>query len=686
MRENLNSIKPYTQTTISRRNLISCHVSKQIELQEPTGIEMRAFGIISDVALKAGRPVKRLIQATFDGVIIFVALIIAMATRLESFSFFYETNFYLAFFITLVPSIYMFSRFGLYRAFLRHVSTDVAVIIAIGSVISAVIMLVAIVILKLTIPLSVPVIYVAFLFIAIAGTRFVLRGLFHKTIGGARQNIAIYGAGAAGAQTFQSLKAVSTYQVRLVVDDKIDIQGETLFGQRIYSFDEAINRFKSLQIDMVLLAMPSASRAQRQSIITKLVDIGIKVKTIPGLSSLIDGKAEITKLKNIAIEDLLSRGPVAPDPDVMNVAIKSKIVLVTGAGGSIGSELCRQIIHWRPAHLIILDQSEFAIYQLEQDIAAEAKEHGILLTPIVTSVLERTFISRLLTDFNVDTIYHAAAYKHVPLMEQNLIQGVKNNVFGTKIIAESAVEGGVKNFILISTDKAVNPTNYMGASKRLCELLCQSFSKTQSRTCFSMVRFGNVLGSSGSVIPLFKKQIEGGGPVTVTHEEITRYFMTIPEAAQLVIQAGALAEGGEVFVLDMGEPVHIIDLARRMIQLSGLVPIFEGNSNRGDILIKVTGLRPGEKLFEELAYDDKLVATDHPRIMNAQENGVDPIELDIVLERLERLITQNDDDGVSRILASITYGSKTEDVVEGQDEEQRESPIATDNIEAMGRI
>jgi len=615
---------------------------------------MRVFKYIFNFALNANRPSKRMVQATFDSVIIFLALCLATATRLESLSFLYERDIYVAFAITLVPSIFLFSRFGLYRAFLRHVSTEVAVIIALGSGASAGMVLVAKGILGLTIPLSVPMIYAAFLFIAIAGSRFALRSLFRKALSGQRQNIAIYGAGAAGAQTFQSLKAGSNYRVRLVIDDSINIQGETLFGQRIHSFDDAISRFKALNIDTVLLAMPSASRAQRQTIITKLVDIGINVKTIPGLSSLIDGSAEITELKNVAIEDLLGREPVAPDPDLMNAAIKGKVVLVTGAGGSIGSELCRQIIRWQPSRLIILDQSEYAIYQLEQEIAVEAEGLDIPLTPVVTSVLERAFISQTLARYKVDTIYHAAAYKHVPLMEQNVMQGVKNNVFGTKTVAECAIEAGVKDFILISTDKAVNPTNFMGASKRLCELLCQSFNKTQDKTRFSMVRFGNVLGSSGSVIPLFKKQIERGGPVTVTHKDITRYFMTIPEAARLVIQAGALAKGGEVFVLDMGEPVRIIDLATKMIQLSGLLPFHEGSGEKGDIAVEVTGLRPGEKMYEELAYDDKLFTTSHPRIMSADENAMGAVELEILLEKIERSITQNDDKAISRIFASIT--------------------------------
>lgn len=613
---------------------------------------MRVFERIFNVALKISRPLKRIIQAAFDSVIIFLALCMAMATRLESLAFILQPDIYVAFFVTFAPTIYVFSRSGLYRAFLRHVSTEVAVIIAIGSAISAFILLSARAILGLNIPISVPAIYVAFLFTAIAGTRFALRDLFRKTTGGRQRNIAIYGAGAAGAQIFQSLKASSNYRVRMVIDDSVNIQGETLFGLRIQSFDDAINQFRALNIDTVLLAMPSASRAQRRNIITGLVNIGIKVKTIPGLANLIDGSAAITELKNVAIEDLLGREPVEPDEDLMNAAIKGKVVLVTGAGGSIGSELCRQIICWQPAHLIILDHSEYAIYQLEQEIAA-TEGLDIQLTSIVTSVLEATFILRTLERFEVNTIYHAAAYKHVPLMEKNVMQGIKNNVFGTETLVKCAIKAKVADFILISTDKAVNPTNSMGASKRLCELLCQSFNKSQNTTRLSIVRFGNVLGSSGSVIPLFEKQIESGGPVTVTHKDVTRYFMTIPEAAQLVIQASGLAKGGEVFVLDMGEPVRIIDLAKKMIRLSELVPYLEGNRDKGNIAVKVTGLRPGEKLYEELAYNKELTPTAHPRILNAPEVPLPDADLQNLLNTLEKSMEQDPDGVVFDIVSFI---------------------------------
>jgi FlaA1/EpsC-like NDP-sugar epimerase len=616
--------------------------------------------IIFEAALNLSRPLKRVVQVSFDSLIIFLSLCLSTTLRLESIFFLFDTDFQVAFLITLFPSIYVFLRLGLYRAFLRHVSTEVAVIIAIGSTISGGILLAARGVFGLAIPLSVPVIYAAFLFILIAGTRFSLRSLFRSANRGKQQNIAIYGAGAAGAKTFQSLKAGPNYKVRLVIDDSTNVQGDTLFGQKVFSLDDAISQFRVLGVDTVLLAIPSATPTQRKTIITRLIDVGVKVKTIPSLSNLMDGTADITELKNIAVDDLLGREPVLPDPNLMNKAVRGKVILVTGAGGSIGSELCREIIRWQPARMIILDQSEFAVYQLQQELAACAKRAGIPITPVVTSVSEMAFISQTLARFNVDTIYHAAAYKHVPLMEQNVMQGLKNNVFGTKVVAECAIEAGVRDVILISTDKAVNPTNYMGASKRLCELLFKSLNEVQKETCFSIVRFGNVLGSSGSVIPLFKTQIKNGGPVTVTHEDITRYFMTIPEAAQLVIQAGGLATGGEVFVLDMGEPVRIIDLAKKIIQLSGLVPFLESSGDTGDIAIKVIGLRPGEKLYEELTYCKKLLASAHPRILRESESKINLETVKETLESLERAIRQNDFEALNKFkLETISLAEKT---------------------------
>ncbi len=614
------------------------------------------FEPIVKIAFEAPRPVKRVVQAASDSVIIFLVLSTAMSARLESLSFLSEPDVYIAFFITFLPTIYVFMRCGLYRAFLRHFSTEVAVVIAFGSAISAGIMWSAKVVFNLSVPISVPLIYAAFLFIAIAGTRFALRSMFRKVIGVERQSLAIYGAGAAGAQTFQSLKANPNYRVCMVIDDDVKIQGESLFGQRIHSFDEAIRELKDRDINTVLLAMPSVAKARRQSIITRLVDIGIKVKTIPGLSNLINNSAVITELQDIDIEDLLYRELVTPDAELMKLAINGKVVLVTGAGGSIGSELCRQIILWQPKRLIIFDQSEYAIYQLDQEIAASFAEHNISLTQIVSSVLDKSSIMQTLESFKVDTVYHVAAYKHVPLMEKNVMQCVKNNVFGTLNVAECAIKAGVTKFTLVSTDKAVYPTNIMGASKRLCELICQSLNLKQKHTCLSIVRFGNVLGSSGSVVPLFKKQIESGGPLTVTHRDVTRYFMTIQEAVQLVIQAGALAKGGEVHVLDMGKPIKIITLAKRMALLCGLRPVLEGDCGDGDIKIEVTGLRSGEKLFEELAYGDNLFKTPHPRINNAYEVPIEMVHLKKILREIEAAIERYDKNALHRAIHSVVPG------------------------------
>ena len=617
-------------------------------------ISRNFFRNIFHAALGASRAQKRAIQVAFDSIIIFITFFLAMVTRLETISFVHQSGFYEALIITLPPTIYFFSRYGLYRSFLRHASTEVAAVIALGSAASAIIMLVAQIILGFDIPSTVPIIYSAFLFIAIATARFTLRSFFHRSIGGKKINIAIYGAGAAGAQTFQSLKTNSNYRVRLVIDDNVNIQGEKLFDQRIYSFEDAKSQFKALEINTLLLAIPSASRAQRKFIITKLVDLGIEVKTIPGLSSLIDGSAEYTELTNVAIEDLLSRDPVKPDPKLMNSAIKGKVVLVTGAGGSIGSELCRQIIRWQPTRLITLDQSEYAIYLLEQELANIAASLDVPLTPIVTSTLEENFIRKILDNFEVNTIYHAAAYKHVPLMEQNVMQGIKNNVVGTMTMAKCAIEANVKDFILISTDKAVNASNFMGASKRLCELICQKHNKEQNITCFSMVRFGNVLGSSGSVIPLFKKQIENGEPITVTHEDVTRYFMTIPEAAQLVVQSGAIAKGGEIFVLDMGEPIRIIDLAKKMLRLSNRNASKSNKANVNDSEIDIIGLRPGEKLHEELAFENNLVSTIHPRILRACETEKTLSDFKVHLEKMVNAIDEADQTSLIEVCNIIT--------------------------------
>lgn len=609
---------------------------------------MRALEIIFDAALNISRPLKRFIQITVDSLIIFLALCMAMASRLENLSFFLVSDFYITFILTLVPTISIFHHFGLYRAFLRHVSTEVAVTVAFGSLVSAFCIFAIKVLFDSSIPLTVPLIYSAFLFIAVAGTRFILRGIFRTSIRGKRKKIAVYGGGETGARILQALRSSFDYSTSLIIDDNTTIQGESLFGHRIYSFDDALPRLKSLGIDTVLFAMPDASRYQRNNIISRLIEIGMDVKIIPSLSKWIDGTSELPELKNVAIEDLIGREAVEPKTNLMNAAIKGRVVLVSGAGGSIGSELCKQIIDWQPQRLVVLDQSEYAIYLLTQEM--EARNVTVPITPVIMTIMDKGSVLSVLKRFNVDIIYHAAAYKHVPLMEQNVIQAIKNNVFGTKTLAECAIETGVKSFVQISTDKAVNPTNYMGKSKRLSELMCQNLNESQSTTCFSIVRFGNVLGSSGSVIQLFKKQIENGGPITVTHKDVSRYFMTIPEAAQLVIQAGAIAKGGEVFVLDMGEPVKILDLAKSMVRFSALtLSANEDNAGR-NIEIEFIGLRPGEKMFEQLSYSTDLVKSVHERILIAKEVAQFPGKLDDLLTKLTECMGNHDEECFLRIL------------------------------------
>jgi FlaA1/EpsC-like NDP-sugar epimerase len=422
--------------------------------------------------------------------------------------------------------------------------------------------------------------------------------------------------------------------------------------------DQAKKKFKKLEIRTLLLAIPNDSDALRRRIFDMLSDHPLKVKTIPSISSLISGGLEIAELKEIKIEDLLGREPVQHNPELMAKTITEKAVIVTGAGGSIGSELCRQIILWKPKKLILLDISEFAIYILLEELKQHPAISRIDLIPLIGSVQDRQFIEKIFNSFSADTIYHAAAYKHVPLMEQNVMQCITNNVFGTFNMAELAVTAKVKHFILVSTDKAVNPTNFMGASKRFAEIICQTLSTQNTKTCFSIVRFGNVLGSSGSVVPLFKKQIEKGGPITLTHPDVTRYFMTIPEAAQLVIQSGSIAKSGDVFVLDMGKSIKIVDLAKRMISLSGMRPVLDVSRKlkKDEIAITVSGLRPGEKLFEELSYHANLTGTIHPRINTTAETPMPIDQLKMLLKAIEAAIRDGDHQKMYQLIATVTNG------------------------------
>jgi len=466
--------------------------------------------------------------------------------------------------------------------------------------------------------------------------------------------VLIYGAGSAGRQLAGAIKACSEMLTLGFVDDSPTLWGQTLNGLRIIGPHQLAARVAKDDITDILLAIPSATRARRSEIVRQLRDLNLHVRTLPSVIEIARGEVSMQDLKDLDIEDLLGREPVAPNLDLLQRDICGKIVLVSGAGGSIGSELCRQIFDARPALLLLVEMSEFNLYAIHEELQRRVTLDGSapVLIPLLASVQDKRRMAEILRTWRPDTIYHAAAYKHVPLVEHNIVEGVRNNVFGTLNLATLAAETGVPNFVLISTDKAVRPTNAMGTTKRLGEMILQALHAGGGETRFSMVRFGNVLGSSGSVVPLFRKQIAEGGPVTITHADITRYFMTIPEAAQLVLQAGAMGAGGDVFVLDMGEPVRIQDLARNMIELSGL-SVRDADNPDGEIEIKVVGLRPGEKLYEELLIGDNPTPTEHARILRARESFLPWSELKAYLAMLEAAVEQGDAARARSLLRSV---------------------------------
>ena len=499
-------------------------------------------------------------------------------------------------------------------------------------------------------PHSVPFFFGFLVFLWVWWTRSLIRGIvrrvFQTEIGTRR--VAIYGAGSAGRQLLAALRASHEYQAVVFFDDSPSLMHTNVLGLRVYSGCDFESVYQKFNLDEVLIALPSASRARQREVVELLQPFKIPVRTLPGLMDLVGGQISISDIREIDIVDLLGRDLVPPIDQLLRKNIESKVVLVTGAGGSIGSELCRQIIRLRPKCLILLEQSEYALYAIEHELKAFT---SVPLVVLIGSVLKENRMKAIMQTYGVQTVYHAAAYKHVPLVEVNPFEGIMNNTIGTARCAKAALATGVETFVLISTDKSVRPTNIMGATKRLAELVCQALAMhPESNTQFSMVRFGNVLGSSGSVIPLFKKQLAKGGPLTVTDPEMTRYFMTIPEAAQLVLQAGAMGTGGDVFLLDMGKPVKIVDLARKMIVLSGL-SVNDAQNHKGDIEIQFTGLRPGEKLYEELLIDEELVEkTQHRLIMRSKEKF---FALDEIEDMLNHMIEASKDYDIDRALTQI---------------------------------
>ena len=605
-----------------------------------------------------------------DSMLLVSILLTSFSIRLGYWYFPQSDLVWVIFGAPVIASI-IFVRFGLYRAVIRYIGFK-----ALWTVVQAVSLyalvwgVIGFMVAVDGIPRSVILINWMLSLLAIGGVRIAARFLLSNNVkfsifnfefngngngnGNGNSNerrVLVYGAGDAGVQLIVALAHSDEYHPVGLIDDSKELQGRYISGLSVYSVDAIEKLIIKLKVDEILIAMPSASRAKRLAIISTLEPYPVHVRMLPGVAELAQGKVSVGDLREVSIKDLLGRDLVEANKDLLGKNITDKVVVVTGAGGSIGSELCRQIVFLEPKALILFEMSELALYTIEKELS-NIGIYSLDIYPILGSVNNKARLDNVFKQFDVDTIYHAAAYKHVPMVEFNNTEGVANNIFGTLNCAQAAIDASVETFVLISTDKAVRPTNTMGATKRSAELVLQALSAKQSGTKFSMVRFGNVLGSSGSVIPLFKQQIKAGGPITVTDKDIIRYFMTISEAVELVIQAGAMGTGGDVFVLDMGEPVRIHDLAVKMIHLSGLEVKDESHPD-GDIEIKYTGLRAGEKLYEELLIGDNVSETDNPLIMRAQEEMLAWDELKLVLDELNGAIESCDHEKLRKLLIKI---------------------------------
>jgi FlaA1/EpsC-like NDP-sugar epimerase len=566
------------------------------------------------------RQKKQAIMISADICFLLFAIWLSFALRLgDVWSDKLESNLWI-FILIPVVSIPIFIKLGLYRSVLKFMGTKVIVTafqaITITSLILGFVMMIF---READLPRTVILIFWCVSSILIVIGRFMFKGLLYSwdNYVNNRKPTIIYGAGSAGAQLVESLRKNHEYAPIAFIDDDVSKHGTFINFTKVYAFKELKNIIDKRNAKNILLAIPSLSANGKRDLLKKLSKYPVEVKLLPSLSSLVEGKISIENIRHVEVQDILGRVPVSPKSSLLKKNIQGKNILVTGAGGSIGSELCRQIIHLKPSKIVLFDHSEFNLYNIDFELnSLQINDCEVL--PILSDVTNLNMVKSVIAENKIDTIYHAAAYKHVPMVEKNIVEGVYNNAIGTYNVAMCAHECKVENMVLISTDKAVRPTNIMGASKRFSELILQGLNAEKTKTCFSMVRFGNVLDSAGSVVPLFRKQIKEGGPVTVTHSKVTRYFMSIPEAVQLVLQAGAMAKGGDVFVLDMGEPVRILDLAYKMINLSGLSPITNENPE-GDIKVVFTGLRLGEKLYEELLIGHDVIQSEHPQIMQANE-------------------------------------------------------------------
>lgn len=640
--------------------------------------------------LNLPRLAKRILAMFCDALICIFTVWLAFGLRLDQWGWPDDGQWW-AYVIAIGFSFPLFVIFGLYRAIFRYVGSAAFLsIMRVFLTYTGIIFCIFTFIGVNDVPRSIGVIQPILLFIGIGCSRYLARFWLgninknHKIFHRSQSSALIYGAGSAGRQLVSGLTSSKEILVKGFIDDDPHLQGSTINGIPVYSNANLIEICRRFNISDVLLAIPSASQERRSEIIASLNGSGVRVRTLPGLLDLVSGRVRVSDLHDLDMNDLLGRSVVPPQVELLEKNIRNQVILVTGAGGSIGSELCRQIIKFYPSSLVLVDSSEHALYLIYEELKRALIEMGnddltryshdhdasfnprlpIELTPCLASVRDRNLLLKIFRIHKPATIFHAAAYKHVPLVEQNPAEGIRNNVFGTLTCAKVSLECGVKHFILVSTDKAVRPTNVMGASKRIAELVLQAIASSAPKeghtTIFSMVRFGNVLGSSGSVAPLFSAQIAEGGPITLTHPEVTRYFMTIPEAAQLVIQASAMAIGGDVFVLDMGEPVRIYDLAAKMIHLSGLLVRDEAHPH-GDIEIRVTGLRPGEKLYEELLIGDNPQPTFHPKIMKAYEDFLSWDDLELELERLNVALDTCDDELIRSRLKKLVPGYNTKD-------------------------
>lgn len=626
---------------------------------------------LAEQLLQLPRPAKQSILMLGDYIVSILCLFFALSLRLGVLDV--HASPALVALYALVPIIGLYI-IGFYRSVTRiFFDTDMRKVMSLFVVILVAFTIVYIFDLISSIPRSVPLLYLFMLFIWLWSSRLFFRDLlirlqgkpvyqdFNKTLF-ERDKVLVYGAGSSGLALLEALQDSSRYQVAAFIDDDPRLTGGHILNKKVYSATEIEPLVNALEVAQVFLAMPSVSRQRRREIINNLTNLSVKIKELPSLQDIAEGKVTVSTMRRVDILDVLDRQTVEPDQSLLVKNIEGKNVLVTGAGGSIGSELCRQIIKNKPKCLVLYELSEYALYAIHQDLLAWKSTHleylHIEIIALLGNVNNQKKLNKVFNNYAINTVYHAAAYKHVPIVEYNPFEGVINNAKGTYHCVKAAIESHVDTFVLISTDKAVRPTNIMGASKRLAELVCQGFSNYNPHTKISMVRFGNVLGSSGSVVPLFTKQIAKGGPITVTHPEVTRYFMTIPEAANLVIQAGAMAEGGEVFVLDMGKPVKIVDLARRMIHLSGYEVKDEANPS-GDIEIVYSGLRPGEKLYEELIIgDNNIELTQHSLIMRAREHSFRLSDIEDTFTQIEDRAQEHDVDWLKQQFAHYVEGYK----------------------------